>query len=257
MWGSSPRVRGKGLVLCACRRELGIIPAGAGKSARPHPGVQAVGIIPAGAGKSSSGSGLVASSRDHPRGCGEKLLVRTPAFKRWGSSPRVRGKVVPTGTANYIFGIIPAGAGKRRRSPTRCPSPRDHPRGCGEKAVSTSGRRPRSGSSPRVRGKVRAGDLHASADGIIPAGAGKRLRDEQQADDLQDHPRGCGEKPMASFDCSLNLGSSPRVRGKEERSHQVINDTGIIPAGAGKSCGIGRPGRGNRDHPRGCGEKAR
>ena len=112
MWGSSPRVRGKGLVLCACRRELGIIPAGAGKSARPHPGVQAVGIIPAGAGKSRSDRDGELYLWDHPRGCGEKKEEPDTVPVAEGSSPRVRGKGgVDLGQATALR-IIPAGAGK-------------------------------------------------------------------------------------------------------------------------------------------------
>ena len=55
-----------------------------------------------------------------------------------GSSPRVRGKGILQYRASRMLRIIPAGAGKRwvysgvgrRRG--------DHPRGCGEKALSTN-----------------------------------------------------------------------------------------------------------------------
>ena len=50
----------------------------------------------------------------------------------------------------------------------------DHPRGCGEKAVSSWAALRARGSSPRVRGKEEAIGLIAPVAGIIPAGAGKR-----------------------------------------------------------------------------------
>ena len=58
--GSSPRVRGKadgGVVV----EEFG-------------------GIIPAGAGKSFYGVQITTSHKDHPRGCGEKLLRRADNY---------------------------------------------------------------------------------------------------------------------------------------------------------------------------------
>ena len=70
--GSSPRVRGKESLLRGFFLRLGIIPAGAGKSAFQ--------------------SAAKDSIQDHPRGCGEKSPSRSLAELARGSSPRVRGK---------------------------------------------------------------------------------------------------------------------------------------------------------------------
>ena len=70
--GSSPRVRGKVRILRGGKIGVGIIPAGAGKSAagrRGHP-----------------------PHKDHPRGCGEKEEHLDASAGDGGSSPRVRGK---------------------------------------------------------------------------------------------------------------------------------------------------------------------
>ena len=50
-----------------------------------------------------------------------------------------------------------------------------------------------------------------------------------------DHPRGCGEKQAAQHYKELGLGSPPRVRGKVQPCRGWIYDSGITPAGAGKS----------------------
>ena len=71
-------------------------------------------------------------------------------------------------------GIIPAGAGKSQGFPTVGAGMRDHPRGCGEKALHPGGNAANEGSSPRVRGKEEY---------VV----GPLL-------DAVDHPRGCGEK---------------------------------------------------------------
>ena len=93
-------------------------------------------------------------------------------------------------------------------------------------------------------------------DGIIPAGAGKRLRPGPQGGRHWDHPRGCGEKGVTATPDRADEGSSPRVRGKAPPHGNSASLTRIIPAGAGKSpCGWEiRDKQG--DHPRGCGEKA-
>ena len=153
--GSSPRVRGKAT--------LSTIPA-------PQKG-----IIPAGAGKSGKQAERAAVRRDHPRGCGEKdtlLPVNQPGE---GSSPRVRGKVIPFKDGYVPIGIIPAGAGKSVRSYFVDMCKKDHPRGCGEKYALARHNLTEWGSSPRVRGKVRYCGSEKNRAGIIPAGAGKSM----------------------------------------------------------------------------------
>ena len=68
-------------------------------------------------------------------------------------------------------------------------------------------------------------------------------------------PRMCGEKLSAVFTSCINLGSPPRVRGKDAVC--TVGDAGcrITPACAGKSRRRCRSSRRRRDHPRVCGEK--
>ena len=54
----------------------------------------------------------------------------------------------------------------------------------------------------------------------------------------------------------MRKGSSPRVRGEARLPHRDHDQKGIIPAGAGRSRRNARPSSVQRDHPRGCGEKA-
>ena len=215
--GSSPRVRGKGAFVALRRGRAGIIPAGAGKSGQRP--------------------GALLEKRDHPRGCGEKPSRRKAAPPSTGSSPRVRGKAHLLSDGHEPPGIIPAGAGKSSRS--RPPSAR------------------RPGSSPRVRGKGKPEDLHELVPGIIPAGAGKSCTCQSHVSTGQDHPRGCGEKPVYLGLKKGLVGSSPRVRGKAHPTAQATRRPRIIPAGAGKRCPSKEVSAGKADHPRGCGEKPR
>ena len=49
------------------------------------------------------------------------------------------------------------------------------------------------------------------------------------------HPRVCGENTGEELDQILDLGSSPRVRGKLEASGSQLHEFGLIPACAGKT----------------------
>ena len=71
------------------------------------------GITPAYAGKRISRSSAVSGSGDHPRVCGEKVLIWAGAVGRWGSPPRMRGKDLLRKESHEDFGITPAYAGKR------------------------------------------------------------------------------------------------------------------------------------------------
>ena len=113
LWGSPPRMRGKG--------DFGDI-----HSFPP-------GITPAHAGKSHDYLNCVYQRRDHPRACGEKLQASSIILCITGSPPRMRGKGRCVCLKERISRITPAHAGKRRAGTSARPFSWDHPRVCGEK----------------------------------------------------------------------------------------------------------------------------
>ena len=129
--GSSPRVRGSRICKLFFRAAQGIIPAGAGLTARSDSQTRQEGIIPAGAGLTRGR--LVQDSRwwDHPRGCGAHSPPHFFTVTIRGSSPRVRGSRSTSHTITYSNGIIPAGAGLTMHDNAFAVLLRDHPRGCG------------------------------------------------------------------------------------------------------------------------------
>ena len=133
-------------------------------------------------------------------------------------------------------GITPAYAGKRAWFSYCGCQDRDHPRVCGEKALSTFSSRKNSGSPPRMRGKVLCGRSSAGRHGITPAYAGKRVRHRRISKPTRDHPRVCGEKGSSTFWSRNHSGSPPRMRGKGQVSVFLRVFVGITPACAGKSC---------------------
>ena len=173
------------------------------------------GITPAYAGKRQERSLCRTNRRDHPRVCGEKSISTTSTAQTAGSPPRMRGKEVPENTYQLKHRITPAYAGKRFCVRWNIGNFRDHPRVCGEKMYGLLGASFALGSPPRMRGKGRVLPVFDSLTGITPAYAGKSVYFAIFCDFVEDHPRVCGEKQNAPIMQGLNLGSPPRMRGKD------------------------------------------
>ena len=155
------------------------------------------GITPAYAGKSAVLKQLQHSHMDHPRVCGEKVIRHPFPIHKRGSPPRMRGKAPLLG---FGFTLI-----------------LDHPRVCGEKCQLYAKPSVSVGSPPRMRGKEAEQAPASEHSRITPAYAGKRRLTVLNCLLLQDHPRVCGEKWIASVPASGFLGSPPRMRGKDPR----------------------------------------
>ena len=151
--GSSPRGRGKRKcflhVLCVC------------------------GLIPAWAGKTGPGFPLPMTQAAHPRVGGENRRVRTMHTYDYGSSPRGRGKQPDVTQNTRCQRLIPAWAGKTGVRTVSDAEAGAHPRVGGENSHEPRRTLRERGSSPRGRGKLRAGFKALEISGLIPAWAGK------------------------------------------------------------------------------------
>ena len=192
------------------------------------------------------------SCPDHPRACGANRAVHVVVVG-CGSSPRVRGKRRRREEQERQRRIIPARAGQtpRARAP-RCPGP-DHPRACGANPTGSRSPVSRSGSSPRVRGKLYAVEYVVDRGRIIPARAGQTLVVAIIFLSLADHPRACGANLVLSMSLLTTDGSSPRVRGKPHDAARPLHAARIIPARAGQTMRAWRLWCCRSDHPRACG----
>ena len=212
------------------------------------------GIIPAYAGNTPMSLFPWSRNRDHPRVCGEHLCVYSPAVRRAGSSPRMRGTLRRGDRHVPLVGIIPAYAGNTQIPPKRTQRDWDHPRVCGEHLRFSTRALIGQGSSPRMRGTPTGRSMTPSATGIIPAYAGNTPMSWSMSSPCRDHPRVCGEHDCGAGIQSTAKGSSPRMRG----TLYLVCDTGqwhgIIPAYAGNTLPAGTRLDYCRDHPRVCGE---
>ena len=235
--GSPPRVRGKGIQQRNCWVTMRITPACAGKRRALPRSQPALG--------------------DHPRVCGEKVVLSIFLVPLMGSPPRVRGKERQQPRKHRVTRITPACAGKSVLFNIYQVIAEDHPRVCGEKARTLIVQDEPQGSPPRVRGKAALWRVSRPLFRITPACAGKSAKAERTSRCSWDHPRVCGEKDLVSRQLHFSTGSPPRVRGKAFAPAPTIDIMGITPACAGKRpaawAGAWRTG----DHPRVCGEKKR
>ena len=167
----------------------------------------------------------------------------------------MRGKAPARIAEMMLSRITPACAGKSAKAKVDEACNKDHPRVCGEKALSTFSSRKNSGSPPRVRGKGVWYLIVMLFAGITPAYAGKSSTATLAAHSTGDHPRVCGEKTSHKLLCSPVMGSPPRMRGKDKAGQAQRGYKGITPAYAGKSFQRPVSGKPFRDHPRVCGEK--
>ena len=133
------------------------------------------------------------SERDHPRVCGEHLVLAVLSQDGLGSSPRVRGTFCDVSLALCSAGIIPACAGNIRAALLVRDLEWDHPRVCGEHDANGAMVTGWQGSSPRVRGTWIGKHLVLKSFGIIPACAGNMGWNLRPQTKSRDHPRVCGE----------------------------------------------------------------
>ena len=151
---------------------LGSSPRMRGARDADRGGLGGRGIIPAYAGSTIWAARRRATSRDHPRVCGEHHVKRRRPCPRAGSSPRMRGALGKGNILRLQRGIIPAYAGSTARPVWMKNASWDHPRVCREHNEIHHQVNSSLGSSPRMRGALLKVLLDMEDAGIIPAYAG-------------------------------------------------------------------------------------
>ena len=192
-------------------------------------------FIPAHAGKTGSCCRPRPACRAHPRSRGENGQESSDEGAPSGSSPLTRGKRGLSVSFGLLWRLIPAHARKTYGRTASAPSSTAHPRSRGENScesliVSWVG-----GSSPLTRGKHSRPPRSQSTARLIPAHAGKTLRQTMEAQLNAAHPRSRGENVSVPRQSGKTAGSSPLTRGKRIESSRFDTSFGLIPAHAGKT----------------------
>ena len=172
--GSSPRLRGTGLLQFETLLLGRFIPAPAGN--RPRPG------------------GAASSRSVHPRACGEQSFRRSCLPVNVGSSPRLRGTADRSDETILTVRFIPAPAGNSDDAGSDSGHTSVHPRACGEQARREWGNMSPPGSSPRLRGTASYLIIRRGLGRFIPAPAGNSPPRRTCHPRPPVHPRACGEQ---------------------------------------------------------------
>ena len=213
-------------------------------------------LIPAHAGKTAPSCVAVNRCAAHPRSRGENRLPSDWDERRAGSSPLTRGKQVTILDRGHSLGLIPAHAGKTRRTTPSLSSPPAHPRSRGENLELRHDVGLEPGSSPLTRGKLGARSRDGHLGRLIPAHAGKTWSCRSRSACPSAHPRSRGENSAAFGWINGSLGSSPLTRGKLIHASDWIAPDRLIPAHAGKTHVMSRVTWRVTAHPRSRGENA-
>ena len=253
----TPAYAGKSVQFWTCNTfEVGSPPPMRGKEVTAETSTTVSRITPAYAGKSSRHYDQYILKGDHPRLCGEKLMIDLSVSWVRGSPPPMRGKVSSLVFQAAPSRITPAYAGKSWVSFGGSGGAWDHPRLCGEKSVyipksdASAGspppmrgkafdhlrRKRHRGSPPPMRGKVVRHTHTQDRFRITPAYAGKSPHISCSVPVYKDHPRLCGEKFCLTLSSVWRAGSPPPMRGKERARNVLKSIIRITPAYAGKSC---------------------
>ena len=132
-------------------------------------------ITPACAGNSQHFHLLQIKKQDHPRVCGEQVILRPQKSGPPGSPPRVRGTVISIIQRGPPRRITPACAGNRAFLAPSYSLGKDHPRVCGEQPAFVITCAAISGSPPRVRGTAPVVYILGRIPRITPACAGNSV----------------------------------------------------------------------------------
>ena len=151
-------------------------------------------------------------------------------------------------------GLIPAHAGKTRRTVRRGASAWAHPRSRGENQPVVQPGRLSRGSSPLTRGKRALSEGRPQCAGLIPAHAGKTPRRAWSWGRTGAHPRSRGENGMMMVRRERGRGSSPLTRGKRGDHEGDQAQRRLIPAHAGKTPSVDVAVSFSGAHPRSRGE---
>ena len=173
--------------------------------------------------------------RAHPRSRGENYATKRNPTRPSGSSPLTRGKHLVANGVHLRFRLIPAHAGKTKRSDHTDPGPAAHPRSRGENEIARAEDVNSNGSSPLTRGKPAPDRRGTRTPRLIPAHAGKTFLVVGSEIQAGAHPRSRGENGSEAGDEKGSTGSSPLTRGKRRLRRGRAQRHGLIPAHAGKT----------------------
>ena len=194
-----------------------------------------IGPIPALAGETSTSLGRRCRRRADPRARGGDRSSSTEGWMQTGRSPRSRGRLLSQVLSSSCHGPIPALAGETRNQNRRLGDRKADPRARGGDVLGTFESYAIGGRSPRSRGRLGSAALDLTGSRPIPALAGETEAIMSTKAKHGADPRARGGDVRAEADLGLDLGRSPRSRGRLDGEDLLGTLQGPIPALAGET----------------------
>ena len=209
---------------------------------------------PADAGTTRVPSGTPSGTPEHPRGCGDDVVVAGEGRLVAGTPPRMRGRRRESAAIAGERGNTPADAGTTTGYPPARRCRTEHPRGCGDDRVASRNASTLAGTPPRMRGRRDLGAGLEREHRNTPADAGTTRKIHGSPTVGAEHPRGCGDDLDLNSNTDATWGTPPRMRGRLTDAALVLATARNTPADAGTTRGPGLSAPPVSEHPRGCGD---
>ena len=231
-----PRVGGGNAMMSARESEyVGLSPRGRGKQPRREAFELKRGSIPAWAGETWPTIRIKPIVAVYPRVGGGNVRAHVRVVCRPGLSPRGRGKLSPLPLKDAVAGSIPAWAGETDTARHMFLEESVYPRVGGGNNMQTTEKLLRGGLSPRGRGKPSAVLTDGVQAGSIPAWAGETRACCAVSLSHSVYPRVGGGNYLQEQGKKVDMGLSPRGRGKPIPLRLGDATRGSIPAWAGET----------------------
>ena len=222
---------------CAGRAvgDIGLSPRGRGKLSYEYGSGNNIGSIPAWAGETVAAVVRVVPFRVYPRVGGGNARRNYEPRRRYGLSPRGRGKPRSRKMAVKVVRSIPAWAGETSRQPLSWMSSEVYPRVGGGNELEKVNGRIGGGLSPRGRGKLQRRGRRHRLGRSIPAWAGETAAGACLHLPGEVYPRVGGGNGRDIDHRRESGGLSPRGRGKLHPAQVIAEQRRSIPAWAGET----------------------
>ncbi len=171
-----------------------------------------------------------------------------------GSPPRLWGKLPPTPVNNSELWFTPTPVGKTLCFNYNILKRVVHPHACGENILFSTHDSSRSGSPPRLWGKLRGAYWRTRNARFTPTPVGKTTPCSTALQGAMVHPHACGENSSGFFRAKRYNGSPPRLWGKrlEHLSSNPLER--FTPTPVGKTAACREVYRQKAVHSHACGE---
>ncbi len=190
----------------------------------------------------------------HPHACGEDFLGARLLATRYGSPPRVWGRLPKAAGEFLTMRFTPTRVGKTSVTMPVHGCQQVHPHACGEDATAAWYCASEGGSPPRVWGRRLGQKRTRPRDRFTPTRVGKTRHHARRHGWGSVHPHACGEDPPHKAPAPAGAGSPPRVWGR--RGHQSGHRGAgwFTPTRVGKTALAPTRTRRTTVHPHACGE---